>query len=106
MRLPLVNRPSNEVRFSHHPVLDGVRGIAVLMVLVTHFGGLSTANYHYFHPGLLGVDIFFVLSGFLITSILLREFETSLVQVPSRSEVGTASAQSGDSCSLLSHVSS
>jgi peptidoglycan/LPS O-acetylase OafA/YrhL len=77
MRLPLANQQSGEVRFGHHAVLDGVRGIAVLMVVVTHFASLSAANYHYFHPGLLGVDIFFVLSGFLITSILLQEFETS-----------------------------
>jgi len=76
MRLPLANQQSNEVRFRHHAVLDGLRGIAVLMVVVTHFASLSPANYHYFNPGLLGVDIFFVLSGFLITSILLQEFET------------------------------
>ena len=57
------------------PVLDGIRGIAVIMVVVTHFGSISPTNYHYFHPGLLGVDVFFVLSGFLITSILLEEWE-------------------------------
>jgi peptidoglycan/LPS O-acetylase OafA/YrhL len=46
------------------PQLDGVRGIAVLMVFA----------YHAFHAPLLwaGVDLFFVLSGYLITSILLR----------------------------------
>jgi peptidoglycan/LPS O-acetylase OafA/YrhL len=75
MRLPQANQQSDEIPFRHHAVLDGVRGIAVLMVVVTHFASLSPANYHYFHPGLLGVDIFFVLSGFLITSILLQEFE-------------------------------
>ncbi len=73
--MSLQNRQLEGVQFNHFPVLDGVRGIAVLMVVVTHFGSLSPANYHYFHPGLLGVDIFFVLSGFLITSILLQEFE-------------------------------
>jgi peptidoglycan/LPS O-acetylase OafA/YrhL len=74
MRLPLANQKTVEVRFRHHAVRDGVRGIAVLMVVVAHFASLSTANYHYFYAGLLGVDIFFVLSGFLITSILLQEF--------------------------------
>ena len=73
--MSLHKRQSEGVQFNHFPVLDGVRGIAVLMVVVTHFGSLSPASYHYFHPGLLGVDIFFVLSGFLITSILLQEFE-------------------------------
>jgi peptidoglycan/LPS O-acetylase OafA/YrhL len=44
--------------------LDGVRGIAVLLVMLFHFG--------YFPAGWVGVQIFFTLSGFLITSILLN----------------------------------
>ena len=46
------------------PQLDGLRGIAVLMVFA----------YHALHVPLLwaGVDLFFVLSGYLITGILLR----------------------------------
>src|ERR1043165_5262412 len=72
-----VNQHSSDVRFEHHAVLDGVRGIAVVLVVVAHFASLSTENYHYFFAGLLGVDIFFVLSGFLITSILLQEFEVT-----------------------------
>jgi peptidoglycan/LPS O-acetylase OafA/YrhL len=47
--------------------LDGMRGVAVLAVLAFH-AGLPWAK-----GGLLGVDIFFVLSGFLITSLLVRE---------------------------------
>ena len=49
--------------------LDGVRAVAVLAVLAFH-AGLPWAK-----GGLLGVDIFFVLSGFLITSLLVREHE-------------------------------
>jgi peptidoglycan/LPS O-acetylase OafA/YrhL len=50
----------------HLPALDGVRAIAVLMVMAAHspFGHI---------PGDLGVSAFFVLSGFLITWLLLRE---------------------------------
>lgn len=49
------------------PALDGLRAAAVLAVLLYH-GGVS-----WVHGGLLGVDVFFVLSGFLITSLLCDE---------------------------------
>jgi peptidoglycan/LPS O-acetylase OafA/YrhL len=44
--------------------LDGIRGLAILLVIFFHYG--------YFAPGWIGVQIFFTLSGYLITSILLR----------------------------------
>lgn len=57
------------VRFTHQPALDGLRGVAVLGVLLFH-GGLLPGGY-------LGVDAFFVLSGYLITSLLLVEVASS-----------------------------
>src|SRR3954451_18877530 len=54
-------------RLGYRPALDGVRGVAILAVLAFH------ANVPFAHGGFLGVDIFFVLSGFLITTLLWEE---------------------------------
>jgi peptidoglycan/LPS O-acetylase OafA/YrhL len=55
----------------HIKQLDGLRGIAIILVLLVHFYNFGTlAPYLYF--GWAGVDLFFVLSGFLITGILLH----------------------------------
>jgi len=51
----------------YKPELDGLRAIAVISVLLFH-GGFEA-----FQGGFVGVDVFFVLSGYLITSILLKE---------------------------------
>jgi peptidoglycan/LPS O-acetylase OafA/YrhL len=56
---------------SYYPALDGLRGLAILAVLFHHnFDFLPIPRF-----GWLGVDLFFVLSGFLITDILLRTKE-------------------------------
>lgn len=58
-------------RIRRVPGLDGLRGVAVLAVVVYHFFGDALPG------GFLGVDVFFVLSGFLITALLIREFGAS-----------------------------
>jgi len=70
-----LSQKPNSLGFGHYPALDGLRAVAVLMVVVTHFGLWIPSVRRFFWPGALGVDIFFVLSGFLITSLLIREFE-------------------------------
>lgn len=56
----------------YRPEIDGLRAIAVFAVILYHaefnFGG-----YNPFKGGFVGVDVFFVISGYLITSIILRE---------------------------------
>jgi peptidoglycan/LPS O-acetylase OafA/YrhL/lysophospholipase L1-like esterase len=59
-------------RLRHMPALDGVRGAAVIAVILYHDG--QTGGAAELTGGYLGVDLFFTLSGFLITSLLLREW--------------------------------
>ena len=63
----------------HWPALDGVRGVAVLLVLAGHADLVAGDTFHFeaFRGGHLGVDIFFVLSGCLITLLLLDEHRDS-----------------------------
>ena len=63
---------------SHVPILDGIRGLAVALVMVHHFFSdslparteLDRTVFSIAHTGWCGVDLFFVLSGYLITGIL------------------------------------
>ncbi|HEY2299748.1 MAG TPA: acyltransferase family protein [Jatrophihabitans sp.] len=61
-------RPRERKHLAYAPGLDGVRALAVTAVVVFHLGATWLSG------GFLGVDVFFTLSGFLITSILLTEF--------------------------------
>lgn len=56
---------------TYRPEIDGLRAIAVLGVILFH------AGYDFIRGGYLGVDVFFVISGYLITSILLNDLQNN-----------------------------
>jgi peptidoglycan/LPS O-acetylase OafA/YrhL len=65
-------------RLGYQPALDGVRALAISLVVLFHYPWKQpffSANP--VHGGFLGVDVFFVLSGFLITTLLLQENATT-----------------------------
>jgi peptidoglycan/LPS O-acetylase OafA/YrhL len=62
-----ISRPLDK-RFPYLPGIDALRALAVLAVFLYH------ARVDWMPGGFLGVDVFFVISGYLITSLLLREF--------------------------------
>lgn len=59
---------------ARRPALDGVRAVAVAVVVVYHFGDGATS---WLPGGFLGVDVFFVLSGYLITGLLVHEVRST-----------------------------
>jgi peptidoglycan/LPS O-acetylase OafA/YrhL len=64
---------------SHIPSLDGLRALSIVLVLAAHLDGTRRFPFHtgmvLGDVGNLGVRIFFVISGFLITTLLLKEFD-------------------------------
>jgi peptidoglycan/LPS O-acetylase OafA/YrhL len=69
------SRSSTGGALSRNDALDGLRLLAVAAVMAFHFG-LPHAD-----GGFLGVDVFFVLSGYLITSLLLRQLDRGHIEV-------------------------
>ncbi len=76
---PALVAPPVTEPLGHVPALDGLRAFAVVAVLLFH-GGIAGVD-----GGFLGVSVFFTLSGFLITSLLLREWRAEATgSVPGR----------------------
>ncbi|MGH9075958.1 MAG: acyltransferase family protein [Acidimicrobiales bacterium] len=66
-------------RLGHRPGLDGVRGVAIVLVVAVHatYGLIPQHAGQWVPGGFIAIDVFFVLSGFLITSLLLEELARS-----------------------------
>ena len=79
---------------SYRPDIDGLRALAVIPVILFHAGA------DWLPGGFVGVDIFFVISGYLITSIIFREMQAGcpssehLAQIAAW--IGGVRASSGD----------
>ncbi len=56
--------------------IDGLRALSVIAVILFH-AEIQILDFNLFQGGYLGVDIFFVISGFIISTLLLREFDTT-----------------------------
>ena len=67
----MTEESQQQASLAHHRGLDGLRGVAVILVIIFH-SGLG-----WLPGGFLGVSVFFTLSGFLITSLLINECENT-----------------------------
>lgn len=61
--------------FGYYPALDGLRAVSILAVLIHHWNLIAESPL--LPWGSLGVDVFFVVSGFLITSLLVEEYSAA-----------------------------
>jgi peptidoglycan/LPS O-acetylase OafA/YrhL len=62
---------NDQLKMGYEPSLDGIRAFSVIAVMLYH------ADIAWLPGGFLGVEIFFVVSGFLITSLLIEEREST-----------------------------
>ena len=60
------------MKLAYRPEIDGLRAIAVLSVIFYHAEFIFFGK-NFFQGGFIGVDFFFVISGYLITSLILKE---------------------------------
>ena len=60
------------MKISYRPEIDGLRAVAVISVIFYH-AQINIQGFDLFKTGFIGVDIFFVISGYLITLIILKE---------------------------------
>ena len=73
---PPAARPTPQGTFEYQPALDGVRALAVLGVMWFHVSNALPRPFRYY-GGFQSVDVFFAISGYLITSLFLAEYTRS-----------------------------
>lgn len=66
-------KTDSDYSLGYIPALDGIRAVSILLVLAYHDIGAVTSYWGHMFNGWIGVDVFFIVSGYLITSILLKE---------------------------------
>lgn len=66
-----IDQSSSGIKLRFRPDIEGLRAVAILLVIFSHLGSPI------FPSGFIGVDVFFVLSGYLITGLLLQEIRTT-----------------------------
>ena len=64
------------MKMNYRPEIDGLRTIAVVAIILYH-AQITIFNHQPFAGGFIGVDIFFVISGYLITKLILKELNES-----------------------------
>lgn len=64
-----MNNDATAIRIPYRQDIDGLRAIAVSLVVLSHCG-------LFFSGGYVGVDVFFVISGYLITGIIRSQYDT------------------------------
>ncbi len=65
------NQSATRIKLPFRPDVEGLRALAIILVVVSHTG------FPFLRSGFIGVDVFFVLSGYLITSLLVHEIKST-----------------------------
>ena len=60
------------MKINYRPEIDGLRAFAIIAVIFYH-AKITLFNYEFLRGGFIGVDIFFVISGYLISSIVIKQ---------------------------------
>ena len=92
---------NHQIKLNYRPEIDGLRAIAVISVIIYHIEFFISGK-KILTGGFLGVDIFFVISGYLITSLIVKEF---LKDKKFLLKIFTLESQKNPSCTFVYDLS-